>query len=643
MKNLASLSTGTTFKMEHAKDCECRIGRGGDRKTGMHQSSDRTIPDGQTTTTTSKKRKASVKSTDAIPSEPSSSSSSGSKRAKSTTGSTPKDTVPATSKVDRQHSSSSRSITADDPIDDDDEDVFSESEYDTTLLSKLPPKKEEEDKEKPKKKTGQISFDGETYRQHARFLPAAFQPLVKSIAEALEAVDSEKDLFESYMAFFILYFQSSGQIKPEHNKAYATFEAGLPEEDKQLFATMKKAAAALPNLDSFKRSRGKAAMKIYAQVAHPDHPAKSLGVWLLFDFIFRYFGTYKAVEHLFWMDKAAEQSLQLQLKTFYENEEDQAALSIYLQQRIQEVVTCHTSIAAWFEKGDGRRRTFGMTDERLQRFDLCSKYMDHLISAIPHWLFDTAQLGEELYRVSTLVTGGYEDARPGLEKFLLSLSHTTLIGRQVLDNRPLGDHLCSYALKFVNGDIYYVLACLCCGNRNKHCLSVRAACDCDYCQTVRDMRNNYIFMGPSPLILHATVSKEKPSGERTLRALRLFRKLLCEELGVYVDLYGVQMSPCMWRHWLRDIAKDEATHEATKYRLMCQVTLELESDRLIDMREWLTHVEALHLLEKQPIALKREFYLKFKRKSWMGKAEVMATMTKLWRELYPEGPEINLE
>ena len=82
---------------------------------------------------------------------------------------------------------------------------------------------------------------------------------------------------------------------------------------------------------------------------------------------------------------------------------------------------------------------------------------------------------------------------------------------------------------------------------------------------VREMRNNYIFMGPSPLILHATVSKEKPSGQRTLQALRLFRKLLCEELGVNVDLYGVQMSPCMWRHWLRDIAKDEAMHEETKY------------------------------------------------------------------------------
>ena len=115
---------------------------------------------------------------------------------------------------------------------------------------------------------------------------------------------------------------------------------------------------------------------------------------------------------------------------------------------------------------------------------------------------------------------------PELEKFLLSLSHTTLIGRQVPDNRPLGDHLCSDALKFVNGDIYYVLACLCCGNRSKKFLSVRAACDCEYCQVVREMRNNYIFMGPSPLILHATVSKEKPSGQRTLQALRLFRKLV---------------------------------------------------------------------------------------------------------------------
>ena len=145
--------------MKHAKDCECKEGHGGDRKTGMLHKSDGSMSDGKETTA-SKRPKGSIKSTDAILSEPSSSSSGGSKRAKSTTGSMPKDAVPATTKVDRQPSSSSTSIAPDEPIDDDDEDVFSETEYDTTLLSKLPPKKEEEDKEeKPTKKTGQISFD----------------------------------------------------------------------------------------------------------------------------------------------------------------------------------------------------------------------------------------------------------------------------------------------------------------------------------------------------------------------------------------------------------------------------------------------------------------------------------------------------
>jgi hypothetical protein len=216
--------------------------------------------------------------------------------------------------------------------------------------------------------------------------------------------------------------------------------------------------------------------------------AKSFGVWLVFDFVFRYFGTYEAVEHLFWMDNAAEQRLKGQLAAYYDGRSTAQDLSKYLQKQIEDVVACHTTIAAWFEKGDGRRRTFGVKDAKLNRYELRSRYMDHLISAIPYWMDETELLGKELFAVHAMIIGGYDGTQMFLEKFLLSMSYTTLIGKKVIESKPLGEHLCSYALKFVTGDVYYVLACLSCQKTKRG--QVAAACDCEYCEVVKQMRNN---------------------------------------------------------------------------------------------------------------------------------------------------------
>ena len=101
------------------------------------------------------------------------------------------------------------------------------------------------------------------------------------------------------------------------------------------------------------------------------------------------------------------------------------------------------------------------------------------------------------------------------------------------------------------------------------------------------------------------------NGHRTLEALRVFRNLLCQELGCYVDLYGAQMSPCMWRHWLRDIQNDDAERPTTMYRLMCDHMMTLESKQLLRTRDWLYHSNVLRLVDKLPMKLKRDFYLEF--------------------------------
>jgi hypothetical protein len=637
--------------LTHDGKCPCSVGHGGKRPGSGRSTS---IDDAVSDQTADKKSKLTTKEAtvkferEESSSQPSSSSAlltpisaKGKQMSAGASSSSPSykpkslklctDSTPTDAEVAENPSSTSGSIGDSQAMEEDDgDDVLSDNDIDTMLLKDVPKyKKQVDEEDKPKMRTGQINFDGPIYRAHTRFLPPAFQPLVQSIGQALGTSDDQKDLLDSYMAFFLLYFKCTGAMKQEHAAAYETMEAQLNEEDSKLFATMKQAAKAMPNLDSFRHTRGKQAMKIYLMVAdkNDDRSAKSFGMWLLFDFIFRYFGTYAAVEHLFWMDKAAERSLKDQLAAFYDGRSTAEDLSRYLQKRIEDVVACHTTIAAWFEKGDGRRRTFGVTDKKLERYELCSKYMDHLISAIPYWLNETVQLGTELKKVHALILGGYDVTQPFLEKFLLSMSYTTLIGKKVIESKPLGEHLCSYALKFVTGDIYYVLACLSCGKKTTDD-SVAAACDCEDCEVIRQMRNNYIFMGPSPLILHATLSGHKPNGDITLDALRAFRNLLSETLGCYVDLYGVQMSPCMWRHWLRDIAKDEAMHEQTKYRMMCEAMLDVESKWILFMRDWLADVDALDIVESQPTKVKTLFFKNFKPKSGSSKDDVLYALRK---------------
>ena len=527
-------------------------------------------------------------------------------------------------KAKRRAGESSTPMTA---VVNSDDDVESNSDIDTHLLQSLNAKKKDTEKQL-------INFDSSNYRQHAEFLPADFQALIKTIADAAEVVDPQKDLLESYMAFFMLYLHCNDQFQEKHLHTYAIFEAGLNLESRQLFQSMKKAASAMTMPDKLDDGRERQAMTIYLKIADKEQRAKSLSVWLLFDFIFRYFGTYEAVAHLFWMDKAAELDLKTQLKKFYENVSSEADLSKYIQLKMREVLTCHTTITGWFQEGDGRRRTFRLIDPRLERYDLCSKYMDHLISAIPMWMEGAMLLGEQIWNISSKLVDGPMETKDNFEKFLLSLSRTTLIGRKIADSRPIGDHLCSYALTSIMGDIYYVLERLSCIQQGKKCQGKMATCSCPSCQTLRTFRDTYVFMGPSPLVLHKTLSnKKKPNGHTTLEALRKIRDLLCDELGCHVNLQVVQQSSCLWRHWLRGMQKSEAIHQNNKYRLMCKNSLQLECTYLADFRQWLSHIDVLDHITQLPITLRCKFYATFKRKATSGKGDVMKALKKMEDEL----------
>ena len=110
---------------------------------------------------------------------------------------------------------------------------------------------------------------------------------------------------------------------------------------------MTKAADHLPDLDSFKRQRVKDSMRIYSQKANPKHIQKSfekMAALRFCLFFFTYFGTFETAQHLFWMDKTTGNALVDRLTHFHEGAMEEAELAMYLQLKVPEVVSCHTTI-----------------------------------------------------------------------------------------------------------------------------------------------------------------------------------------------------------------------------------------------------------------------------------------------------------
>ena len=129
---------------------------------------------------------------------------------------------------------------------------------------------------------------------------------------------------------------------------------------------------------------------------------------------------------------------------------------------------------------------------------------------MPAWLKESMSLGDSLAKVYKAgrvynVTLDYHMVTKELESFMLHLSSVTLLGRSSLPAKDdFGDKICSYALKFVMGDVYFLLAMLLCAEVEERGAGiVKATCICCACKLVRRLRGDYIFMGPSPLILHA--------------------------------------------------------------------------------------------------------------------------------------------
>ena len=444
----------------------------------------------------------------------------------------------------------------------------------------------------------QISFDEEKYKIHRHLMPASLQTFVDAIFQAFEASTERLHTFQSFSAFLISLLIAKKALHSDQIREISAWSSTLTNSDQDLWNSMLRAAEALPALDSFLRQRAKDAARIYAKIPNENRPA-AMGVWLFFDCIFRYFGTIKAIEYIFWTDDLTSTTLFNLINEYCQNPEKKEDLLYFCSERIIRVLGLHTTIAVLFEQGDGRRRTFRFNDIRLQRYNLCSKYLDHLLSALPDWFDKATELGHELHELTTTCerqTTEYNAIAEKLETFMVSLSKITLLGRSEKPSDSLGDRLCSYPLKFIMSDIYYLMAKLMCRSTGEKPF---AECQCQTCCLMQRLRGSYIFMGPSPLILTATLANRRPDGDKTLTVLRKARSVLEEQCKIYFDLYCMQMLPCMWRHFLRRLSTDRE-EQITHYRQLAQKTFLLEKQTIETAREWLIHFGLLAMFENLP-------------------------------------------
>ena len=508
----------------------------------------------------------------------------------------------------------------------------SSSECDEVILKNL------HRPEKKKRKTSQISFDDAIYKAHHMFLPKAWGIFSEEVGEAFSMQHEQKHLLESLLVFVMCSAKNEGRLSSEQQRTWEAHIATMDEKDQKTWKAMNQAVAGLPALESFCRGRPKDAWKLYQKVQVDNMPMK-MGLWLFFDCIFRYFGNMEALNYFFWPDSESTQTMATLMFEFEHDLVSSNELCKELCNMIVEAVSLHASISCLFQEGDGRRRTFHTDDDRLRRFNLCSKYLDHLLSAMPYWMEECLLLGrclETLYEQckKCLNDDDIEKARIAIEAMMVGLSKITLLGRKAGDEAKFGEQICSYPLKFVMGDVYYILAnMLCSDDATAHGAVLKPTCKCNGCRFLRKVRGEYIFMGPSPLILHATLSKEKPSGVRTLPALRKTRKLLESMTKSYWDLYCVQMLPCMWRKFLRELQKllSDSFQETKKtaYRTLAEICFKGRKKEIQLAKSWLQKCELWKTFKKLNIAKKRKFIEDFRWEAGFTKAKIISFMQRL--------------
>ena len=380
-----------------------------------------------------------------------------------------------------------------------------------------------EEAPKPKKKK-QVSFEDESYRAWSQFYPEGMPLFLKAMKEAASCTDDQLPTLKSFLVFTMLAAQCDTGLAADVQEKIKQHVSHLPEKQQEAYRQLEDGAkqafanGILVPLDTFTRSRGKQAGDLYVKLHKDMQPhctqSQIMATWLVFDIMFRYFGNMEVLKL-----SVLHPDYYPQLKPYLGNEEEQGLAIVSVVDVALKPFSCLTPL---FAPGDGRRRCFPAGDSRVQRHNLASRYLDHVLSAIPFWTAESVKAGQLMEELCTSIQEQQSDQEvfQKCEALMLHMATLTLVGRKQKPGMSFGQQVCSYALKFVFADVLHVVAqTVCEDGRVRKGLVAKSRCPCRGCTATTALRLRYTFTGPSPLALFAQLSSSPVDGGAALEAM----------------------------------------------------------------------------------------------------------------------------
>ena len=259
------------------------------------------------------------------------------------------------------------------------------------------------------------------------------------------------------------------------------------------------------------------------------------------------------------------------------------------------VSSVRTDVGAGFQTYGGRRRTFGrdvpVTRDVLWR----SRFMDNLFMVLPMWTKPCQDIAEAMIALARTLREPDKYGPPYIADLAAAIMSLPLLGRPGAPQavKRFDGTVRSYFGKQVLRHVWYILATLACDSL-PHTGRPKKACDCRPCVSLRTLRNDFTFFGPSPVALFVALDSQDDKGTaRLAQAWRTLREAVQSEFNWNddLDLLTMQSLPCIWRVYARSVPLMDTHWVFSNYRRLSQTIFEYETGFMRTLFCQLRHVE----------------------------------------------------
>jgi hypothetical protein len=271
------------------------------------------------------------------------------------------------------------------------------------------------------------------------------------------------------------------------------------------------------------------------------------------------------------------------------------------------VSNVRTDVGAGFQTYGGRRRTFGRDVPVTRDVPWKSRYMDNLFMVLPMWTEPCQDIAKAMIALAANLRDPPNRGPPGspvtppIGDLAAAIMRLPLLGRPDAPQAAMrfDGTVRSYFGKQVLRHVWYILATLACECRPQghNTVRPRKTCKCGPCVSLRTLRNDFTFFGPSPVALFVELGGQYDKGAaRLAQAWRTLRGAVQSEFNLQtdeddLDLLTMQSLPCIWRVYARSVASMDTHWVFSNYRRLSLQIFEYETRFLTSLFFDLRRVE----------------------------------------------------